>query len=394
MNCSPMKEILVLSSDFKPMPGGIAELAYQICKELSNRGYRIDVITHKFKDCLEEESLNGIFIHRIYDEMTSSPNQSRLKTILNNYFWMKKVRGKINRFIRAAKPEILFCTNYHKLFADILKTNKLPFLLYMHGEDVTAIVKTKNPLNKKRLQFLTERAKRIFFNSRYSMNLLEKFTDNSQNSFSVTGCGFPIDQIINDDLKAASRQKLGLNDEKILLTTSRLVIRKGIDTVLHAMPIIMKKFSNIKYLVVGDGPDKEKLIDLSKKLGIDNKVRFCGFVSEEIKKDCYLASDVYVMPSKFGDLGEVEGFGISFLEANAHGLPVIGSNVGGITDAVENGKNGFLVDPDDPNQLAEKVINLLNDPLRCQQMAESGKERIRKQFNWVKIVDDIEKNFN
>ena len=96
------------------------------------------------------------------------------------------------------------------------------------------------------------------------------------------------------------------------------------------------------------------------------------------------------MPSRPGSMGEVEGFGISFLEANAYGLAAIGSTAGGIPDVVEDGVNGLLVPPNDSSTLADTICELLKDPQRAREMALAGQQRIREKFNWQKIVDTIE----
>ncbi|RKY63388.1 MAG: glycosyltransferase, partial [Candidatus Latescibacterota bacterium] len=151
-------------------------------------------------------------------------------------------------------------------------------------------------------------------------------------------------------------KKYKLNDFKVLLTVARLVSTekyKGYDKVISALPKVIKKVPNIKYILVGRGNDIPRIKKLAKKLGVEKYVIFTGFVPDEDLVDYYNLCDVFIMPSK------KEGFGIVFLEALACGKPVICGNKDGSVDAVLNGKLGILVDPDSIDQIAEAIINVL-----------------------------------
>jgi len=171
---------------------------------------------------------------------------------------------------------------------------------------------------------------------------------------------------------------------------ARLVLRKGIDTTLRALPLIRGTYPTARYAIIGEGPAQPELERITDELGLRACVQFMGFVPEAVKRDAYTASSLYVMPSRPGEQGEVEGFGISFLEANALWVAGVGSRAGGIPDAVADGETGVLVAPDDPADLARAVVELLGQPERCRAMARAGQERIRTRFNWRSIVDQIE----
>ena len=126
-----------------------------------------------------------------------------------------------------------------------------------------------------------------------------------------------------------------------------------------------------------------------KQVGVTDHVIMTGRVDEQTKQHIYAAGDVYVMVSYPGQRGEVEGFGISFLEANLHGLPVIGSRCGGISESVEHERSGLLVDILRPDQVAAAVDRLLNDPEQRHQMAQRGRQRIENQFNWRTIAECV-----
>jgi phosphatidylinositol alpha-1,6-mannosyltransferase len=171
-------------------------------------------------------------------------------------------------------------------------------------------------------------------------------------------------------------------DAPTLLTVTRLVRRKGVDTVIEALPQIASAVPDIEYVVVGEGPEKERLRELSRRLGVESRVHFVGAVSDEQKAACLHLCDVFVMPSRDIPTEPPEGFGIVYLEANVCGKPVIAARTGGVEDAVEDGVNGLLVEPDSPSQVAEAVERLLRDPDTARSIGARGRARVLERFTW------------
>jgi glycosyltransferase involved in cell wall biosynthesis len=160
------------------------------------------------------------------------------------------------------------------------------------------------------------------------------------------------------------------NDQSVILTVARLETTeqyKGYDNVLLAMPRILERFPNARYVIVGEGPDKDRLRALSKELGVQDKVTMAGYVPNDSLRDHYNLCDVFAMPSKG------EGFGIVFLEALACGKPVVAGNKDASSEALLNGRLGTLVDPDDVQQIAEAVCSTLSEV--SAQSAESKEQR-------------------
>lgn len=186
----------------------------------------------------------------------------------------------------------------------------------------------------------------------------------------------------------ALREDLGLADQKILLTISRLVPRKGIDTVLRALPRILEAVPDAFYLIGGDGPDRERLLSLAKHLAVADHVRFLGRIPYDNLRLYYNMGDVFVMPSR-EDVPYVEGFGIVFLEANACGKPVVGARAGGIPDAVQHDETGLLVTPDDVAGLADALIRLLTDPSFAATLGQNGRQHVLEEANWDRVADRL-----
>ncbi|MFB3134014.1 MAG: glycosyltransferase family 4 protein, partial [Rhodothermales bacterium] len=184
------------------------------------------------------------------------------------------------------------------------------------------------------------------------------------------------------------RDELGLNHQKVVLTISRLVPRKGIDTVLRALPQVAHQIPDVRYLIGGSGPDRDRLEALSRELHLSDRVQFLGNIPKEDLLRYYNACDVFVMPSR-EDRPHVEGFGIAFLEANACGKPVIGAWSGGIPDAVRDGETGLLVEPDDEADLAAAMLRLLRDAPLAARLGRNGRQRVRDEASWDHVADQL-----
>ncbi len=184
------------------------------------------------------------------------------------------------------------------------------------------------------------------------------------------------------------KQKLGLGKNKILLTITRLVRRKGIDRVIKALSNVVEKHPDLVYMIVGDGPEKEYLNGLVSQNKLEKYVYFRGKVPYSELNDYYNLCDVFVMPSRTIE-PDVEGFGIVFLEAGACSKPVIGTFSGGIPDAIAHGKTGLLVEETDINQLSEAILRLFDDEELAARLGKEGRKRILEKSNWDVIAEKM-----
>ncbi len=201
----------------------------------------------------------------------------------------------------------------------------------------------------------------------------------------ITGCGTDPQRFRAVDASVL-RERLGLGGRRVLLTIARLVARKGIDSVLRALPAVRRAVPDVAYLVCGEGPERERLEALARELGVLDLVRFPGGVPDDELTHWYCAGDVFVMPSR-SEPPDVEGFGIVFLEAGACERPVVAARAGGVPDAVADGVSGLLVAPGDVDELAAKLVELLRDPARAAELGRRGRARVVSDLNWERVAE-------
>jgi phosphatidylinositol alpha-1,6-mannosyltransferase len=186
--------------------------------------------------------------------------------------------------------------------------------------------------------------------------------------------------------------RYGLSDRRILLTVARLVSRKGIDTVIEALPAILRREPSAVYTVIGSGPDRTRLESIAMRHGVLANVHFLGAVGEPDLIDAYQNCDLFIMPAR--DEGpDVEGFGLVFLEAGACGKPVVGSRAGGIPDAVADEETGILVDPSSCDQVADAVVRILSDSELAARLGEAGREFATTQRSWAMAASELTRIF-
>jgi phosphatidylinositol alpha-1,6-mannosyltransferase len=179
------------------------------------------------------------------------------------------------------------------------------------------------------------------------------------------------------------RKSLKLTEKKVIVCVARLVHRKGQDRLIEAMPEILRSTPNAHLLIVGEGPYRQQLVKRVDQLKIKDDVTFVGRIGYEQLPEYICAGDLFAMPSRSRFLGlEVEGLGISYLEASACGLPVIAGASGGAPDAVDQGKSGVVVSGVDNDAIAKAVISFLNDPDISKTMGQYGRKWVIEKWRW------------
>ncbi|MFJ8627359.1 glycosyltransferase family 4 protein [Kitasatospora sp. NPDC093550] len=182
---------------------------------------------------------------------------------------------------------------------------------------------------------------------------------------------------------AEVRRRLGLADRPVVVCVSRLVPRKGQDTLIEAMPQILADVPDAVLLIVGGGPYRADLEKRADAKGVRDSVRFTGSVPWEELPAHYGAGDVFAMPCRTRRGGlDVEGLGIVYLEASATGLPVVAGDSGGAPDAVLEGETGYVVPGGSAPATAERIVRLLRDEELRRRMGEAGRRWVERSWRW------------
>jgi len=356
-----------------PSDGGIAQMAYNIAVELHRRGRKTALCG--FGDLLEDPMYRGIGF-----DLWKLPRRG-WKSLKDLYCTALAIR----LYMRYGRNVVLYSLTWKtaRMFTAFRKLFGWKLVLFAVGNEITRqIGKKKEPLMRRTFAAVD----RISAISNYTAARCAAIgiVDVSINNPGVDEkLFFPLDRI-------ACRKKFGWEGKRVILTAGRLVKRKGQDTVIRAMKKVLEEIPDALYVIAGGGDPEEvgRLKGLAQECGVPDRVVIAGYFRDEDKNALYNASDVYVMVSR-DEKGarDIEGFGITFLEAGCCEIPVVGSPCGGIPDAVEEGVNGYLVAPDDETVLAKRLIEILSDETRAKKTGQQARRRIEERFTWKKYAD-------
>jgi len=374
-DADPRPAVLILGEEIPPRTGGVAQWGYWMATKLKEHGLR--VVYAARDDYADPSGDYG-------DRFTLHPIRGR------NWRHDKDLRilGALVAVWRRWRPSAVICLN--------CKVARVPLLLrpltgwkvavVAHGMEVT---KNGQVLRRRiGLRWVFGSADLAVAVSGYTRKrVLEFGVDPGQ--VRVIPCGVDPDRFKPAD-GARLRARLGLGNRPIILTLARLVPRKGHDLVIRALAEVRRRIPDATYLVAGTGGSHhvDSLRALAETCGVTEAVRFLGAVESDDLPALYSASNVYVMTSRSlaGD-SNFEGFGITYLEANACGIPVIGADSGGVADAVVDGETGFLIPPDDVPALADRLHRLLADPDLARRMGAAGRARVLDELTWDRVAD-------
>jgi len=363
-----MKSLLI-TFDFPPIVSGIGTFLYNVWRYLSPDNYLI--LAPKVKGYEKLDKASGF---RIYRYPAFSHSQLMRMIVIFFYTFYLIIQKKINVII-CGVPFTLGLIGF--TFKKIIK---LPYIVFYYGGEYDKFKNRKRLFNI--LEKILQDADYIITNSEFTSQEVKRFNVDAKKVLKITP-GVDIEKFRPDLDCSDINKQFGLGNKKVLLTVSRLVKRKGIDVVINALPGVIKENPDIVYLVVGTGEEEGYLKRLAREKGLEEKIIFTGYISDNELPKYYNACDIYIMPNKETKGEEiVEGFGISFIEASACAKPVIGGITGGVKEAVSDGKTGLLVEPENSEIVAEAIIQLLKNEAYAIELGKNGRERVEKEFQW------------
>ena len=360
-------KIAILIAGFPPKSIGGAEIAtLNIATGLAQRGHEVHVITIGDKE-LKGYNEGDFYTHYI------QPGVASEASLWGAISYAVKAFAQIRRI----NPDIVHAQRFYRegLAAFLAKVLlKKRYCIWCRGADVYLPWRFKGIASK----LFLKRANAVIA---LTQNMKEKIHEICNRDAFVIPNGIDLRRF--ESLYHQDTHTLAANGERTILFVGRLHPVKGVAYLIEAMPVIIRKNPKVKLLLVGDGEERQRLESLVAKLGLTEYTTFIGEISNEKVPQYIAASDVFVLPSLS------EGLPVVTLEVIACGLPIVATNVGGIPEIVQDGENGFLVEPENSKAIAEKVLMLLgNDELR-KQISQNNLEK-SKNYSWEAVVDKLE----
>lgn len=351
--------VLVITPDFPPRPGGIQEVAHKLVSHLVNTTTQVLTL-----DAAGSQTWDAAYGHRVHRVPIGRDHR---RAIL-------RLNAAAVISARRFRPDVVLAMHIvtGPAAATIRRTHRVPVVTYVHAKEV--------PARPRLARFTLRNSDRIVAVSRYTSALAERAgADMSRVSVIPPGV---------DWRELPQRERLATPS---IVTIARLENEyKGHDVMVRALPLVRARLPSAQWVVVGDGSRRRQIEQMAVAHGVANAIQLTGSVSDETRDQWLDRAHVFAMPSRLpANGGAGEGFGIVYLEAGVHGLPVVAGRVGGALDAVVDGATGLLVDPTDHVQVANAISALLIDHARATRMGAAGSERARA-FAWPAIAGRVQ----
>lgn len=368
---------LLLAYDFPPRPGGISRALGEIARHGG-----MAVCTGQSDGDVRWERESGVRVLR------APVRAERLRTVTGLVRWARAADG----LARAIGAEFVWAGNIKPAghVARLLRARRgIPYGLIAHGLDLGIISEQSARSARKRTvaRSLFENAAGIVANSGWTAERCRRL---------LGELGVPeVGDRIRVVLLGADPERFRpdgpvypLGPGRWLLTVARLVPHKGIDTAIEAFARLAGARTDLRYAIAGDGPDRQRLAELTRRLGLADRVRFLGSIDEEDLPAVYRAATIYVGLSR-EEGSEAEGFGLSLIEAQASARAVVAARSGGIPESVADGESGILVPPADRSAAADAMAALLDDNPRRNALAQGGRGRVERVLNWARVAEEL-----
>ncbi len=372
------QKYLIISLEFPPFKGGIAKYAINLVKNLICDGNDVSVLTKRFPD--PENRKNREF--KVF-YFPSYNNRILWKAfLLSGFLILTTILCKRNKFshIIIVDPASAF------LFPLVSGFVNVPFDIVLYGSELGRY--QNSIFTRTVFRWALLKAGNLWCISRYTAEMLDQRYAIKNNN-EVLRCGVEekfLSEVLNQPSQNELRKRYNLEDtDYIIGTIARLVPRKGHSRVIEALPELLKQIPNIKYLIVGVGESAEYLKEHACSFGVEQIVIFTGEIEEQELIAHYDLLNLYVMlntPISY----TIEGFGISFIEAAARGVPSIGCENGGVSEAISERISGLLIQSADKEEFISRVVEIFCNPSDWD--AVKMKEFAR-QFSWRKITSKI-----
>ena len=391
-------KVCFISPEYWPLTGGTGSYVYYLSNELLKNGYRIYVVTggNQTQDIHVNPQLDVSFL-----KIPKTPIVKSFMLAGASHRKLQSVRE--TAAVDIAHPQLPLTPNF-AVPPNFGKTLVCTVHSTWKGEAEAIRGEPYSRLNANEkflvsfnrfLRFFEEgmlhRARRIIAVSHFTKRELMGYYKIPADKIKVIHNGVDTRKFQPADDKRKVKRELGFSpDDPAIVSVGRLYARKGLFTLIESMPAVVKRFPNAKFIVSGKGQSDEmhKLIAHAQRLSVKDNIVFTGYYPDKKLPLLYQAADVFA----FSTFYEHHPFAV--LEALATGLPVVTTWVGGIPETIESGRNGFLVEPFNAGQFADKILHLLEHPSEAEEMGALARKTVLERFDWRIVVKDAMKVYD
>lgn len=385
-------KICFISPEYWPLTGGTGSYVYYLSNELLKNSYKIYVVTgsNQAQDVKVNPQLDVSFL-----KIPKMPIVKSFMLAGSSYRKLNKVRETANVDITHPQlpltPSFAVPPNFGKtLVCTVHSTWK------GEAEAIKSEPYSRLNANEKFLvsfnwflrifeEGMLQRARKIIAVSHFTKWELTNYYKIPENKIRVIHNGVDINKFKPAEDKRKVKAELGFNPDDIaIVSVGRLYARKGLFTLIESMPAVIKRFPKAKFIISGKGQSDEmhKLIAHAEKLDVKNSIIFTGYFPDKKLPKLYQAADVFA----FSTFYEHHPFAV--LEALSTGLPVVTTKVGGISETIIDGKNGFMCQPFNAQQFSDRIIYLLEHPKEAAEMGRLARKTVEEQLDWRIVVKD------
>jgi glycosyltransferase involved in cell wall biosynthesis len=393
-----MVEVCFISPEYLPLSGGTGAYVYYLSNELMKRGNSAYIVTGY------DESRDVKVNQQHYVFFLKTLKAPVVKSFLfagSAFRKLNKMRGSfpvdITHVNLPLVPSFAVPTGFGKTLISTVHSTWKGEAEAIKGEPYSRL----NSNEKFMVSFnwflrvfeekMLERSNKIIAVSDFTRRELLQYYKVKEAKIRVIHNGVDVDKFKPATDKLKAKAEVGFNPkDKAILSVGRLYARKGLFTLIESMALVTRKFKNAKFIIAGKGLSNEvkKLVSYATKLGVKDSIIFTGYFPDKKLPRLYQAADVFAFSTFY------ENLPFAVLEALSTGLPVVTTRVGGIPEMIEDGKNGFLVEPFDSRELADRILYYLEHPAVASEMALLARKTIENQFDWRLIVKKVVKVYD
>ncbi len=389
---------LLVSEIFPPKIGGSGRWFWELYSRLPRDAYAVAAGSDP-----EERRIDAATDLEIDRVPLSFPTRFLRPSSIGHYWRAARTLTRLVarrqvRWLHAAR-----CLPEGLLSAAVARWCGISYACFAHGEEINLSNTERRPPRHQRrvyesrelgriVGFVLANASYLIANSDNTASILTERWGLPPERVHRVHPGVDIDRFTPADADPATRERLGWRDRRVLLTVGRLQRRKGHDVLIQALPEIRHRLPDVLYAIVGDGEERGALERLARRLEVDDAVQFAGEISDAELVDRYQQCDLFVLPNREIS-GDIEGFGMVLLEAQACGRPVVAGDSGGTGETMDGGRTGFLLACDQPGELADRLTELLSDRARLDAMGAVARSWVEGRFSWDAVTREAKEVF-